>query len=60
VFVQAVLDTEGLFQRAIYMAGPDSLREAGIAAVKDWRATPMRLNGEPVPTVVTLRVEFSR
>jgi hypothetical protein len=60
VFVQAVLDTEGLFQRAIYVAGPESLREAGIAAVKDWRASPMRVNGEPIPTVVTLRVEFSR
>lgn len=60
VFLQAVLDSEGLFQRAIYIAGPDSLREAGITAVKDWRATPMRLNGEPTPTVVTLRVEFQR
>jgi len=60
VFVQAVLDTDGLFQRAIYVAGPESLREAGLAAVKDWRAIPTRMNGVAVPTVVTLRVEFMR
>lgn len=60
IFVQAVLDTEGNFQRGIYVAGPESLREAGIAAIKDWRATPLRMNGEPVPQVVTLRVEFTK
>jgi hypothetical protein len=59
VFVQAVLDTDGVFQRPIYVAGPESLREAGIAAIKEWRATPARMNGEPVPQVVTLRVEFT-
>jgi hypothetical protein len=60
VFVQAVIDLDGAFQRPLYMAGPDSLREAALAAVKAWRATPARMNGEPVAQVVTLRVEFSR
>jgi hypothetical protein len=60
VFVQAVIDVDGAFQRPIYMAGPDSLREAALAAVKGWRATPTRMNGELVPWVVTLRVEFTR
>ena len=60
VFVQAVLDLEGNFQRPVYMAGPESLREAAMAAIKEWRSTPARMNGEPVPQVVALRVEFVR
>jgi hypothetical protein len=60
VFVQAVIDMDGAFQRPIYIAGPESLREAAIAAVKTWRATPARMNGEPVVQAVSLRVEFTR
>jgi hypothetical protein len=60
VFVQAVIDLEGHFQRPLYMAGPESLREAATAAIKEWRATPARMNGEAVAQVVTLRVEFAR
>ena len=60
VFVQAVIDLDGTFQRPLYMAGPDSLREAAIAAVKTWRATPSRMNGEPMAQFVIVRVEFTR
>ena len=60
VFVQAVIDLDGVFQRPIYMAGPDSLREAAIAAVKTWRAIPSRMNGEPMAQFVIVRVEFTR
>src|SRR5688572_18933476 len=60
VFVQAVIDMDGAFQRPIYIAGPESLREAAIAAVKTWKATPARMNGEPVVQAVSLRVEFVR
>ena len=60
VFVQAVIDLDGVFQRPIYMAGPDSLREAAIAAVKTWRAAPSRMNGEPMAQFVIVRVEFTR
>jgi hypothetical protein len=55
-----VIDLEGNFQRPLYMAGPESLREAATAAIKEWRATPARMNGEAVTQVVTLRVEFAR
>jgi hypothetical protein len=60
VFVQAVIDMDGAFQRPIYIAGPESLREAAIAAVKTWKATPARMNGEPVVQAVSLRVDFTR
>ena len=60
VFVPAVIDLEGNFQRPVYVAGPESLREAATAAIKEWRATPARMNGEPVTQVVALRVEFAR
>ena len=60
VFIQAVIDLEGNFQRPLYIAGPESLREAATAALKEWHATPARMNGEVVAQVVTLRIEFAR
>jgi hypothetical protein len=60
VFVQAVIDMDGAFQRPLYVAGPESLREAALAAIGNWRATPGQLNGEPVVQPVILLVEFTR
>jgi protein TonB len=35
------------------------LDEAAMDAVRQWRFTPTRLNGEPVPVVMTVTVSFS-
>lgn len=58
VFLHAIVDVDGTFTRPVYMAGPRSLLEAASAAVRSWKAEPARINGEPVISVVTLRVEF--
>jgi protein TonB len=34
------------------------LDDAAVAAVRQWRFTPALLNGEPVPVVMTVTVNF--
>jgi hypothetical protein len=58
VFLQALLDVDGTLKQASYIAGPQSLTAAAIEAVATWKATPARLNGEPVISWATLRVPF--
>jgi hypothetical protein len=58
VFLQALLDVDGSFKQASYIAGPQALTAAAIEAVAAWQATPARLNGEPVISSATLRVPF--
>jgi hypothetical protein len=58
VFLQALLDVDGTFKQATYIAGPQTLTAAAIEALAAWKATPARLNGEPVVSSATLRVAF--
>ena len=58
VFVVALLDVDGSFKQVAYMAGPQSLTAAAIEAVGKWKGAPARMNGEPMVTVVSLRVAF--
>jgi hypothetical protein len=58
VFLQALVDVDGTFKQASYIAGPQTLTAAAIDALATWQATPARLNGEPVVSSATLRVPF--
>ena len=58
VRLQAVIDLDGTIQHPVYTGGPAALAEAALAAVRDWAAEPVRLNGAPMPTPVILPVRF--
>jgi hypothetical protein len=58
VRVQAVLDLDGAVRQPVYAGGPAQLADAAIAAVRQWTAEPVRLNGAPVPAAVVLSVRF--
>jgi hypothetical protein len=58
VWLQVVVDVDGAFQQPRYIGGPEALREAAMAAIHAWRATPARMNGVPVVTDTLLLVRF--
>jgi hypothetical protein len=58
VRVQAVIDLDGAVRQPIYFGGPEKLADAAIAAVRDWSAEPIRLNGAPLLTPVIVAVTF--
>lgn len=58
VRLQSLIDLDGAMQHIVYQGGPVALTEAAIAAARGWTAEPMRLNGAPLVTAVTLQVKF--
>ena len=58
VWLQVVVDHDGAVQQPRYIGGPESLTEAAIAAVRQWRAEPARINGAPVTIDTLLVVRF--
>lgn len=58
VRVQAVIDLDGTIQKGVYSGGPAGLADAALAALRNWSAEPVRLNGAPLPTPVVLAVRF--
>lgn len=58
VRVQAVIDLDGAIQKPVYSGGPAVLADAAMAALRNWNAEPVRLNGAPLPTPVVLAVRF--
>jgi protein TonB len=59
VILEAVLDADGTVREARVLRSVTLLDEAALSAVQQWRFTPTRLNGEPVPVVLTVTVVFS-
>ena len=57
IWLQVLVDLEGRLQQASYIGGPQPYVEAAIAAIREWRAEPARLNGAPIvsDTLVVLR-----
>jgi hypothetical protein len=55
VWLQVVVDHEGLLHRATYIGGPEAYVEAARGAARQWRAEPPRINGAPI-TLDTLIV----
>ncbi len=59
VELECVIDPAGAVSEIRVLRGPTLLREAAIEAVRRWRYKPTRLNGVPVPIIMTVTVHFS-
>jgi protein TonB len=58
VIVEAIIGEDGRVQQARVLRSVQLLDEAALTAVRQWVFTPTRLNGEPVPVVMTVTVTF--
>lgn len=59
VILEAVIDQSGLVASARVLRGDPLLDQAALDAVRQWRFTPARLNGEAIPVVMTVTVNFT-
>jgi len=57
LWFQVIVDHDGLLRLPAYLGGPDTLRDVGLATIKEWRAEPARVNGTPVvsDSIILLR-----
>jgi protein TonB len=58
VILEAVIGANGLVESVRVLRGVPLLDDAAVDAVRQWRFTPALLNGEPVPVVMTVTVNF--
>ena len=58
VILEAVIDERGGVTSARILRGHPALDGAALDAVRQWTFTPARLNGEPIPVVMTVTVRF--
>jgi periplasmic protein TonB len=59
VILEAVLDVQGRVQSVRVLRSIPLLDQAAVEAVQQWRFTPALLNGEAVPVVMTVTVNFT-
>jgi protein TonB len=59
VILETVIDARGNVESVRVLRSVPLLDEAAVAAVRQWRFTPALLNGEPVPVVMTVTVNFT-
>lgn len=59
VIIEAIIDVNGDVVSAKILRSVPLLDAAAVDAVRQWKYTPARLNGEPVPVVVTVTVNFT-
>jgi protein TonB len=58
VILEAVLNAQGGVESVRVLRSVPTLDEAAMDAVQRWRYTPALLNGQPVPVVMTVTVNF--
>jgi len=58
VVIDAIIGEDGRVKQATVLKSVALLDEAALTAVRQWVFTPTRLNGEPVPVVMTVTVTF--
>lgn len=58
VIVEAIIDVDGSVKQARVLRSIPLLDEAALEAVRQWRFEPTQLNGQPVPVIMTLTVNF--
>jgi protein TonB len=58
VIIEAVIDASGQVESARVLRSLRLLDQAALDAVRRWRFTPALLNGEPIPVVMTVTVNF--
>jgi len=59
VVLEATLDERGVVQNVTVLRSVPLLDQAAIDAVRQWRYSPTRLNGTPIPIIMTVTVTFS-
>jgi protein TonB len=59
VVLDALVDETGQVIQTTVIAGPGPLREAAQNALRIWKYQPARLNGEPIATHTTVRIQFA-
>jgi TonB family protein len=59
VVLEAEISREGIVDNLTVVSGNPPLTQAAIDAVRQWRYKPTLLNGEAVPVVTTITVNFS-
>jgi len=58
VVIDAIIGEDGRVKQATVLKSVALLDEAALTAVRQWVFTPTRLNGEPVPVVMTVTLTF--
>ncbi len=58
VILEAVISEDGAVQSLRVLRSQPLLDAAAVEAVRQWRFTPTLLNGQPVPVVMTVTVNF--
>jgi periplasmic protein TonB len=58
VIIEATVDTQGDVVATKVLRSVPLLDEAAVSAVRQWKYTPARLNGEPVAVLITVTVNF--
>jgi TonB family protein len=59
VIVESTIDTDGMVADVRVLRSIPGLDDAAVAAVRQWRYTPTLLNGEAVPVIMTVTVNFT-
>lgn len=59
VILEATIDVSGNVVNVTVLRGQPLLNEAAVAAVRQWKYQPHRLNGQPVPVIMTVTVNFT-
>jgi protein TonB len=59
VIVEAIIGTDGKVRDARVLRSIPLLDQAALEAVRQWEYTPSRLNGVPVPVLMTVTVTFT-
>ena len=59
VILEAVIGIDGAVREVRVLRPAPFLEAAAVEAVRQWLFTPTRLNGEPVPVVMTVTVTFT-
>ena len=58
VILEATINETGTIENVRVLRSHPLLERAAVEAVKQWRYTPTRLNGQPVPIILTITVNF--
>ena len=58
VILEAIIDEQGAVQSLKVLRSVSLLDKAAVAAVEQWRYSPVMLNGRPVRGILTVTVSF--
>jgi TonB family protein len=59
VAIEALIDEQGRVADARVLSSIPQLDESALAAARQWEFTPTLLNGQPVPVLVVIELEFN-